>query len=583
MASLSDMLGKGWKFCRHITDLVYAQLPLFVMLVVYSTIPTYFDGPYTYKTYLVVVLPQAVLPAILLCKLASLRRWLWWTVFVLANLFFTVELGCFFCQHLRLRSMVAIMFMQTNVSESVEFIESAIGHIAKAVVVSALLISFFVIIKKKWDKYYREHPLSRRAPAALPGLLLIVLSVFSIFVYIRIVSYFREYYKRLEDMNTASTFIAYPYALVDSFFNPDMQGLDRLEATLDAIPVCEPASSDSISVVYVIGESFSRAKSSLSGYKMNVSPLLERESAEGNLFVFDNVISHSASTIDVYRAMLSTWDILGEGDFVDFPLLPAILKKNGFHVAYFDNQSVTTGTTGFDFGCSYFFSDKRIVEKSIDEFNTEKYDLDGDLVDNYQPALDKNRNITIYHLMDHHVLFSKRYPEEFSYFTAEDYPHGMYTEKQAAQVAHYDNATRYNDFVLSSVIDKLRDKVAIMVYAPDHGEQVYDYADEMGRDQRITAANIRVFYEVPVFVWVSDKFKERYPDKIDALKENAHKAIYNSDLPHTILDAADVVTPTYQQELSLFQTGPGRHQRFIKGVDYDAARDSIAAVKMRYE
>ncbi|MDE6109953.1 MAG: hypothetical protein K2F72_06690, partial [Muribaculaceae bacterium] len=121
------------------------------------------------------------------------------------------------------------------------------------------------------------------------------------------------------------------------------------------------------------------------------------------------------------------------------------------------------------------------------------------------------------------------------------------------------------------------------IYAPDHGEQVYDYRDEMGRNIKASLDNVRIFYEVPVFVWVSDKYKHLFPEKVKALNRNIHKAIYNSDLPHTVLDLAGIKTKNFSSEYSLVEDGPGRHIRMIGNIDYDAMRDTIASFRMRYE
>lgn len=188
--------------------------------------------------------------------------------------------------------------------------------------------------------------------------------------------------------------------------------------------------------------------------------------------------------------------------------------------------------------------------------------------------------------MGQHEQFRERYPDEYNSFSAKDYPQSLgYTPEQAKTVAEFDNATRYNDFVLSKIIGSLKDKTAILIYASDHGEEVYDIDDKRGRGLTLRVGSIRPLCEVPVMVWVSDRYKSLYSEKVENLRKNAHKAIYNSDLSHTVIDAAGVSTATFNPELSLLSKGKGRTDRIIlmNNYKYDLNRDKIRAQKLRYE
>ena len=583
----SSLYRKILNFLSRTTRLVVNELPLFVMLMIYSTIPTYFDGPYIYKTYLMLVVPQCILPTLILCLLASWKRLMWWLVFITANMMFTLELGCYFSQHCRLNSCIAILIMQSNLSESVEFLESTLPQVLKAVATGlAIAVAILVwnyIWKRKFLYTCNLRSMVNGMIGRSIGVMLIAISVYGGLVGFKVARYHADYWTRMWDMSDASTYITYYYDFKDSFFNPEMQNLDILKRSIAEADVKCIEVPERLTIVYVVGESFSRARSSLFGYPMCVNPNLAREFEAGRLIVFDNVITHSPRTLDVYRAMLSTWDILGKEKFTDFALLPALMKKGGYHVSYFDNQSLINSGKGFDFGCTYFFSDKEIRDLSVDSYNDEIKRYDGELVECFPPCSHSALQFTIYHLMGQHVMFKSRYPEDFSYFKPEMYPPGMYTRKQAEIVAQYDNATLYNDYVLGQIINQLRDKPSVLIYAPDHGEQVYDYRDEMGRNIKASLDNVRIFYEVPAFVWVSDKYKLLFPEKIEAMNRNIHKAIYNSDLPHTVLDIAGIKTRRLSGGFSLVEDGPGRPIRMIGDINYDAMRDTIATFRMRYE
>ncbi len=584
------MLRKILNFLSGITRMVWFQLPMFVMLVVFMTAPTYFSGYYSYKTYLIFVLPQVILPALSLCWLASLKRWLWWSVFVLADLLFLVELGCLFSQHTRFNSVIAVLFMQTNTAEATEFINFAIEPISKALAANVAIAGFFALLDYAWRKNPgKKLPglcrLNKKFVGCGIGAVFAFSVVYSPYFCIKAAGLHTEYWEHCWPMSEASNIVVYYYAFVDSFFNPDMRDLDKLENTINRTAITTDNIKDELTIVYVIGESFGRCRSSLFGYPFETNPMMTRELQDSSMFIFDNVISISSRTIDVYRQMLSTCDVLGDKPFVEYPLLPAILKKGDYEVAYYDNQSVLSSTK-LDFACTYFLSNIAIREQTVDKCNDESFDYDGELVDRYPPLSGSAKSVTIYHLIGQHVTFNKRCPANFSYFSAADYA-GLecYTEDQAKVMADYDNATRYNDFVLFQILNRLRDKVALLVYAPDHGEEAYDYRDRMGRQLNFPIESVRLLFEVPVMVWVSDKYKELYPQEVEMLRKNKHKAIYNSDLPHTIIDAAGIYTESFRPEVSLLREGPGRSNRRIlqNNFEYDANRDRIRSFKMHYE
>ena len=72
-------------------------------------------------------------------------------------------------------------------------------------------------------------------------------------------------------------------------------------------------------------------------------------------------------------------------------------------------------------------------------------------------------------------------------------------------MAEYDNATRYNDHVLGMVFDAMRNTQAVVVYLPDHGEEIYDWRDQYGRSTtpEYTSAYMHSMNDIPLIVWAS--------------------------------------------------------------------------------
>ena len=52
---------------------------------------------------------------------------------------------------------------------------------------------------------------------------------------------------------------------------------------------------------------------------------------------------------------------------------------------------------------------------------------------------------------------------------------------QRNDVAHYLNATLYNDMVVDSIIRMFDNRNAVVMYLSDHGEEVHNFRNQYGR------------------------------------------------------------------------------------------------------
>lgn len=75
--------------------------------------------------------------------------------------------------------------------------------------------------------------------------------------------------------------------------------------------------------------------------------------------------------------------------------------------------------------------------------------------------------------------------------------------KKKKEIADYDNATRYNDYVLMQIINRFRNQNTVLLYFSDHGEEVYDYRDHKGRDlssNTISYNYLKYQHEIPFMI-----------------------------------------------------------------------------------
>lgn len=123
----------------------------------------------------------------------------------------------------------------------------------------------------------------------------------------------------------------------------------------------------------------------------------------------------------------------------------------------------------------------------------------------------------------------------------------------------YDNAVRYNDYVVSSLIKRFgeTDPNGFLLYLSDHGESVYDPVAPkvLGRNE---AAPTRPMYTVPFIVWSSPKWKALgMPQDYVA---DVHRPYSTSSFIHTWADLAGLRFDEFDPAKSLvnakYKQGP---------------------------
>lgn len=325
-----------------------------------------------------------------------------------------------------------------------------------------------------------------------------------------------------------------------SEINKMIDGIDQIYITES------PDKVDAPIIVLVIGESFNKQHSSLYGYYLPTSPNLQKELDDGNLFCFTKAMSPTNGTDFAMRYIFSLkgCEKTDSNDIHSALLMPAIFKKAGYKVAYFDNQYTRSSGGSLDFSCGYFLNPVQIHNQCFDYRNEKTDRYDGDFICKYRnDFLYEPKSLNIIHLKGQHFDAALRYPEHFGLFKANDIDQQTLNEKQKQQVAHYDNATLYNDHVLKSIIDNFRDKNAIIIYFSDHGEQIYDEPSHYfgrGFDTIHKEETIKAVYEVPFMIWCSTEYINRHEDVVKIIQDIKDCEICTADVAYLLFDIADI-------------------------------------------
>ena len=340
-------------------------------------------------------------------------------------------------------------------------------------------------------------------------------------------------------------------------------------------------------IVLVIGESYNKHHSQLYGYDKPTTPRQMAMAADSSLVVFTDVVASWNLTSFVFKHMLSLWAVGEEGEWCDEPLFPEVFRKAGYQVDFLTNQFQPKAKDAvYDFSGGFFLNDPDFSKRQFDTRNSRTYRYDETLLKAYDALnqRDKSRDsletskiqgrLTILHLMGSHVDYRARYPKQRQYFSPSMYQRPELTDKQRRILSEYDNSLRYNDSILWAVTQRFADKDAVVIYVPDHAEEIFDGKPYIYG--RMHGANIdyrlaRNEMEIPFWIWGSPRYIERHPYGWKAIQAAKDRPLMTDVLPHLLLYLGGISTPLYHPELNVITPEYNtRRPRILKGVtDYN--------------
>lgn len=496
------------------------------------------------------------------------------TVLVVAILF--SELLTVFFYHSNFTIYVVLLLFETNVGESTEFIHAALAHPGSWY---AVTITILTGVAACYLARYSRKPFKYKKALAFMAFALVVWSG------IRQVS---AYYKLFRCFSSASTTVCNDTRYIPHLNTPFVRlaygaafniaasaELDVLEATVAATTV-DSCSYRCPLIVLVIGESFNKHHTPL--YEKDylpTTPLLMQQQEKGNLVVYTDAVAPFNFTSNAFKYMFSTWDEESGDEWTGHTLFPAVFKKAGYCVDFYTNQFAMAQTDMWDFAGGTIFNHHGLSELQFTHRNPDIFDYDGELLHELPPtdSLTAHPTLLIVHLRGQHVKYDNRYPQAYAKFTPNDEktPFGGQTGREIA--AHYDNATLYNDAVVNTVFEMLKNTDGIGIYLSDHGEEVYDWRDKYERtnERTITPEIARYQYEIPLMFYMSDSFKEHHPDVAEAVKTSADRPFISSDLCHLLFYLGGISIPDYQEKRNILSPQYDKTRKRIIGssTDYD--------------
>jgi len=581
------------KWSRALAAPVVRQLPLFALWLLALSLGGLLDiqrvvnlefptTPYVLGLVRIILynLCLSALVAYCLTALAHRvgRQWLRWLLALAA----IVVMGtCLFVRYhygTRLTPEIATVIRETNRAEATEYLMTYVFSMAGLPVVVAVMAAMasFALADHWWQ---RHGPSPGRWSAALVALAVpAVLFGSAKMAYgwpmvDSLLQHERNHYENLGvDAITNLMICNHAMHRVDEQVSVSIASTEQVYQR----PAAPPA-DDSLALVLVIGESYIKSHASVYGYNLPTTPCLQAERDAGRLTVMTDIVSPYSYTNMAMRAMLSTGNEADGDQWCDHPLVMAIFKHAGYRVSMWDNQREfmqgTTNTQGLN-GLMYH---PRIMALCYDRLNTHNFEYDGQLVEDYashdQPVA---HELVVLHLRGQHIKAERRYPHTAQWlkFTPADYhrQEPFINADVLQQIAHYDNATRYNDAVMGQIFRHFSHRQAIVVYLSDHGDEVYDYRNSIGRrdDAHNPKLMVRYQHETPMMVWCSPSLIATHADAIRRLRQAASLPGTTDNLPHLLMGLAGISSPYYQARLDMLSPDYRCPRRMVRGrYDYD--------------
>ena len=365
------------------------------------------------------------------------------------------------------------------------------------------------------------------------------------------------------------------------------QQLGRLRATIGNVEV-DSCSVKSPEIVLIIGESFNKRHAQLYGYEKANMPNQVRMEKAGRLTKFDDVVAPWNLTSFVFKLFMTTYCVGDKGEWCDYPLFCEIFRKAGYNVNFLTNQFQTKAKQEvYDFSGGFFINDEELSSVQFDHRNNRLHVFDEGLLKDYDAMADEQRSkgidstkqLHIFHLMGMHVTYRIRCPNRMKKWGVGEYPDDTdIPPKKRKILADYDNSVWYNDSIVNQIVERFKNDDAIIIYLPDHGEEVFGPGARhfFGRmhDAVINKRLADEEFRIPMWIYTTPLYARNHPDVVAAIKAAAPKKYMTDALSHLLMGLAGIHTKYYKPQYDILspQYDESRRRLLKNNTDYDTLK-----------
>ena len=269
--------------------------------------------------------------------------------------------------------------------------------------------------------------------------------------------------------------------------------------------------------VLIIGESATRNRWGLYGYKNQTTPMISALKGEDcELIVFKDV---KAAGLRTFEAMVKMFTgATDEDPLAVNPPFAAVINKAGYYSSLISAQGHWATLDCYE-DLLFHSCDKRIFL--------------GD-VEGLAPGYDER---TLPFLKDEIAKSTGRATLAFLHWVGSHYPYHLRYPKGVfgrQDWDDYDNTILYTDMQLGKVVSMLKEtkRPSFMIYISDHGESP---DSSTWRD-----ATDKDCWEIPLVMWFSREYASKFPECIDTLRSKSTKSLKADRVSELFLIAAGI-------------------------------------------
>ena len=290
----------------------------------------------------------------------------------------------------------------------------------------------------------------------------------------------------------------------------------------------------------IIGESLNKNHMGIYGYYRETTPTLSKMYQNKEILRFDNTYSNHTHTMQVLSLALTEANQYNQKDYYNSLSVIEILNKADIETYWLTNQNMLGGWDNLVSVIAKNSNHVTSINSSIGyTITAQKYD--GVLIPKVAKILsqesEKNRVIFV-HLMGNHSTYWTRYPQD---------KYKIYKNSDGNQTDDYDNSIVYNDYVVSSMLKNLQQLKGAnaLIYMPDHAD---DVKNNLGHGSAHFTFEMT---QIPMLMWFSKTYQERYENRYQTLSNNTNK-LYSNDLFYdTLIGIFDIKTNRYNKKYDL--------------------------------
>jgi KDO II ethanolaminephosphotransferase len=317
-----------------------------------------------------------------------------------------------------------------------------------------------------------------------------------------------------------------------SFFNSFTKVVFNLTQTKNnqaiSVNYANNSNDKDLIIIYLIGETLRHDRLQINAYSKNTSPFLLLKEKSGRLINF----KQASKSCDVLTSLSTPCMLSGNQQGTEFDLFK-IFNMAGFKSFFYSVHSVRNVKpimhsiyTNADYKFNAFYNDIEIPSAIIE-------------ITKQHPH--QKKFITMQMLGSHNIgvenLLEKEYKDRIfaPYCKSREVSDCFKHEGEEAMQNSYNNTVVFTDIVIGKIFDALKDKNAILFFSSDHGQFLGEEGKFGHGIVNPDGTKPEKQYEVPIFVWMSDKYKANHLPLYKSISHTAltqkssnHLELYNS-------------------------------------------------------